>query len=307
MQNLSTETPATEDAAETRPGAVAPGTLYVVATPIGNLGDVSTRALQVLREVDLIAAEDTRHSGRLLRHFGIPTPLLSYHQHNERARLPRLLGDLKAGKALALIADAGTPLLSDPGFLLVRAARRENLPVSPVPGPSSITAALSVAGLPSDRFTFEGFLPAKAGAREARLQALREHPYTLVFLESSHRVAATLTALVDVFGGRRQVCIARELTKRFEEVHTAELQTLPEWLQAQPERGKGEFVIVVAAADQAEPDRPTAGPTVQSKQVEQVLRCLLAELPLKQAVRLAAELTGGKKNELYQQALRLQG
>ena len=278
---------------------VESGALYVVATPIGNLEDISARALRVLREVDCIAAEDTRHSGQLLRHFGIDTPLLSLHEHNERDRLESVLGLLREGRAVALVSDAGTPLISDPGFPLVRELRRQGLKAIPVPGPSSVLAALAVAGLPTDRFVFEGFLPAKTAARCERLQALAGEERTLVFLEASHRVGETLVDLATVFGPDRWAVVARELTKRFEEVHGAPLGQLADWLEADPHRQRGEFVLVVQGAPQAvEADTP---------ETRRLLAVLLAELPPSRAVVVAAKLTGLRKKPLYELALALGG
>ena len=275
--------------------SVLPGVLYVVATPIGNLADISERALNVLRTVDYIAAEDTRHTAQLLRHFGIAAPLLSCHEHNERERIPKLLRDLRTGKSIALVSDAGTPLLSDPGFPLLRALHAEGLRAVPIPGASSVTAALSVAGLATDRFDFEGFLPAKTGARQVRLQTLKHSPYTLVLLESSHRVQASLEDMSLILGEQRPAFLGRELTKQFEEIRQAPLQALAEWMRAHPERQRGEFVIVVAGA---EPD-----PDPIDETARHVLRLLLAELPLKRAVALAAEISGAPKNALYTLAL----
>jgi 16S rRNA (cytidine1402-2'-O)-methyltransferase len=278
---------------------VAPGVLYVVATPIGNLGDISARALQVLREVELIAAEDTRHSRQLLQHFGISTPLLSLHEHNEQSRIPQLLSHLRQGKSLALISDAGTPLLSDPGFQLLRSLREQGLRAVPIPGPSSLLAALSVAGLPTDRFVFEGFLSAKAGARRRRLDFLAPEERTLALFESSHRIQASLRDMAEVFGADRRAVIARELTKVFEEIHGATLAELCDWLAAAENRCKGEFVILIqgapppAAASELEPRR--------------LLAALLEELPIKRAVAVAARLTDIKKNRLYDLALEIQG
>jgi 16S rRNA (cytidine1402-2'-O)-methyltransferase len=278
---------------------VESGALYVVATPIGNLEDISARALRVLREVDCIAAEDTRYTGQLLRHFGIDTPLLSLHEHNERARLESVVGLLREGRAVALVSDAGTPLISDPGFPLVRELRRQGLKVIPVPGPSSVLAALSVAGLPTDRFVFEGFLPPKSAARLVRLQALAGEERTLVFLEASHRVGETLVDLATVFGPERWAVVARELTKRFEEVHGAPLGQLADWLEADPHRQRGEFVLVVQGAPQAvEADTP---------ETRRLLAVLLAELPPSRAVVVAARLTGLRKRPLYELALALGG
>ncbi|MCC8988070.1 MAG: 16S rRNA (cytidine(1402)-2'-O)-methyltransferase [Candidatus Contendobacter sp.] len=278
---------------------VESGALYVVATPIGNLEDLSARAIRVLQEVACIAAEDTRHTGQLLRHCGIQTPLLSLHEHNERARLGQVIGLLREGKAIALVADAGTPLISDPGFPLVRELRRQGLKVIPVPGPSSLLAALSVSGLPTDRFGFEGFLPAKSAARRERLQALAGEERTLVFLEASHRVAETLADLAAVFGGDRPAVVARELTKRFEEIQSDTLDGLAVWLAADPVRSKGEFVLLTqGAAPAGEADTP---------EIRRLLTVLLAELPTSRAVAVAAKYTGLRKKPLYELALALGG
>lgn len=278
--------------------AVEPGVLYVVATPIGNLGDISARALQVLRGVDRIAAEDTRHSRRLLEHFGIHKPLISLHEHNEHLRIPQLIADLSAGRSIALISDAGTPLISDPGFQLLRCLRDRGIKAVPIPGPSSLMAALSVAGLPTDRFVFEGFLPAKSNARHKHLENLKAYRHTLVFFESSHRIQASLADMAAVFGGERQAVIARELTKLFEQVQGGTLTELCEWIEADEKRRLGEFVVVVQGATQ--PAETTTNPEVQY-----LLRALLEELPLKRAVALAAKITGLKKNALYELALAL--
>lgn len=277
--------------------AVESGALYVVATPIGNLEDIGARALRVLREVDRIAAEDTRHTGQLLRHFGIETPLLSLHEHNERARLEQVIARLREGQSIALVSDAGTPLISDPGFPLVRELRRQGLPVIPIPGPSSLLAALSVAGMPTDRFVFEGFLPAKTLARRERLQALAREERTLVFFEASHRVAETLADMAATFGAERPAVVARELTKRFEQVHGTALSELAIWLEADANRQKGEFVLLVQGAPAAsEADTPDN---------RRLLAALLAELPASRAVVVAARLTGLPKKPLYALALAL--
>ena len=278
---------------------VESGALYVVATPIGNLEDLSARVIRVLQEVACIAAEDTRHTGQLLRHCGIQTPLLSLHEHNERARLGQVIGLLREGKAIALVSDAGTPLISDPGFPLVRELRRQGLKVIPIPGPSSLLAALSVSGLPTDRFGFEGFLPAKSAARRERLQALAGEERTLVFLEASHRVAETLADLAAAFGGDRPAVVARELTKRFEEVQSDTLDGLTVWLAADPVRSKGEFVLLTqGAAPAGEADTP---------EIRRLLTVLLAELPTSRAVAVAAKYTGLRKKPLYELALTLGG
>ncbi|KAB7623847.1 16S rRNA (cytidine(1402)-2'-O)-methyltransferase [Alkalilimnicola sp. S0819] len=275
------------------------GTLYVVATPIGNLEDISARALRVLAEVDLIAAEDTRHSGRLLSHYGIDTPLSSLHEHNEPAKVPGLLRRLQAGERLALISDAGTPLVSDPGYRLVSAARDAGLAVTPVPGASSITAALSVAGLPTDRFCFEGFLPPKAAARQRRLQALVQEPRSLVFLESSHRIQGALDDLLAVFGAERPAALARELTKFYETVRRAPLGELRDWLLAEPEQRKGEFVLIVQGAPEAERQ-------ADEEEARRVMALLLPLLPVKKAAQAAAGITGLARNRLYELGLELQ-
>ncbi|MFN2308800.1 MAG: 16S rRNA (cytidine(1402)-2'-O)-methyltransferase [Gammaproteobacteria bacterium] len=273
-----------------------PGVLYVVATPIGNRADLSPRALQVLGAVTRVLAEDTRHSGALLRALGVATPLLSLHEHNEQAQVEMLLARLRAGEDLALISDAGTPLISDPGYRLVRGARQAGLCVVPVPGPSALIAALSVAGLPTDRFVFEGFLPAKAAARRERLQALASEPRTLVFYEASHRIQACLSDLAAVFGAQRAAVIARELTKSFEQVQDGSLEALNDWLAADPNHLRGEFVVLVTGAPAAE-----AGDL--DPEARRVLAILRRDLPLKQAAALAAEITGARKNALYQWAL----
>ena len=278
---------------------VESGALYVVATPIGNLEDISARALRVLREVHCIAAEDTRHTGQLLRHFGIETPMLSLHEHNEQDRLESLVARLREGQTIALVSDAGTPLISDPGFPLVRELRRQGLKVIPVPGPSSLLAALSAAGLPTDRFAFEGFLPAKSTARRERLHTLAGEERTLVFLEASHRIAETLTDLAATFGGERPAVVARELTKRFEEIHGAPLGELAVWLDADPNRQKGEFVLVIQGAPApSEADTP---------EIRRLVAALLAELPMGRAVAVAVKATGLKRKALYELALRLSG
>ena len=276
----------------------AAGVLYVVATPIGNLLDISTRALEVLKTVALIAAEDTRHSKKLLSHYGIAATLLAVHEHNERDVTDKLLRRLASGEDVALISDAGTPLISDPGFYLVRAARQAQLRVVPVPGPSALIAALSVAGLPTDRFVFEGFLPAKQAARQQRLQALATETGTLVFYESSHRICDCLSDMAAALGAAREATVARELTKTFETIKHGSLAELVEWVQADSNQQKGEFVVLVQGARARERSSIDAG-------AEQVLAVLLAELPLKQAAGLAAKITGLSKNVLYEHGLKL--
>lgn len=274
------------------------GILYVVATPIGNLQDITSRALDVLRSVSQVAAEDTRHSRKLLAHYGIGTPLVALHEHNEPDMAQRLLQTLAVGEDIALISDAGTPLISDPGFYLVRAARQAKIRVVPVPGASALIAALSVAGLPTDRFCFEGFLPPRQGARLQRLQALQTGTVTLVFYESSHRICASLADMADVFGAEREATLARELTKTFETIRHGALGDLCAWVEADSNQQKGEFVVLVQGAS-------SDGPAEVDAAAEQVLAILLEELPLSQAVALAAKITGGSKNVLYAHGLKI--
>lgn len=274
-----------------------PGTLYVVATPIGNLEDISARALRVLREVALIAAEDTRHSARLLQHFGINTPLAACHEHNEREQGSRLVQRLLAGDDLALISDAGTPLISDPGYHLVRNARAAGVRVVPVPGACALIAALSASGLASDRFVFEGFLPARATARRQRLQALLEEPRTLILYEAPHRLLECLADLSELFGVERPAVLARELSKTFETIKGAPLGELHDWVAADSNQQRGECVLLVEGWQAPE------GEEALSAEALRVLDLLLAELPLKRAAALTAEITGVRKNLLYQQAL----
>lgn len=281
--------------------SVQPGTLYVVATPIGNLDDISARALRILREVALIAAEDTRHSARLLQHFGIPTPLAACHEHNERDQGGRFLARLQAGEDVALISDAGTPLISDPGYHLVRQVRAAGIPVVPVPGACALIAALSAAGLPSDRFIFEGFLPAKAAGRRARLEQVREEPRTLIFYEAPHRILESLEDMRDVFGGERPALLARELTKTFETLQGLPLAELCQWVAADSNQQRGECVVLVAGWQAPE------GEEAVSAEALRVLDLLMAEMPLKRAAALAAEITGVRKNLLYQVALERKG
>ncbi|MBT5031175.1 MAG: 16S rRNA (cytidine(1402)-2'-O)-methyltransferase [Proteobacteria bacterium] len=272
------------------------GVLYIVATPIGNVGDISERACETLSKVALVLAEDTRHSGSLLKRLGIKAKLHSYHQHNEEPRSSWAIERLLEGSDIALISDAGTPLLSDPGFRLVHSAHDHGVRVEPIPGPSSPIAALSAAGLPSDRFFFEGFLPSKASSRRARLSALRGFQYTLAFLESPHRISACIQDMVDVFGEAREAVIARELTKLHETIYKDSLGGLVKWLQADQQRTRGEFVILVGGAE----------PEVQSQQeTDELLNILLAELGAKQAAAVAAKISGKKRNQLYQRILEL--
>ena len=276
------------------------GSLYVVATPIGNLDDISARALTILRNVALIAAEDTRHSARLMQHFGIGTPLTACHEHNERDQGGRFLARMLAGDDVALISDAGTPLISDPGYHLVRQARAAGIAVVPVPGACALIAALSAAGLPSDRFIFEGFLPAKSAGRRARLEQVREEPRTLIFYEAPHRILECLQDMQVVFGGERPALLARELTKTFETLKGMPLAELAAWVASDSNQQRGECVVLVAGWQAPE------GEGAVSAEAVRVLNLLLAEMPLKRAAALAAEITGVRKNLLYQVALEQQ-
>ncbi|HST45080.1 MAG TPA: 16S rRNA (cytidine(1402)-2'-O)-methyltransferase [Luteimonas sp.] len=271
------------------------GTLHVVATPIGNLGDLSPRALEVLRTVAAVCAEDTRHTRQLLAHFGIERPLLALHEHNEEAASGPLVARLASGESLALVSDAGTPLVSDPGFRLVRAARAAGIRVSPVPGASALVAALSVGGLPSDRFVFEGFLPARTSARRERLQALASETRTLLFYESAHRIGEALDDMATVFGGGRLAVIARELTKLFETVLDGSLDTLRAQVAADPNQRRGEFVVMVHGAD--------ADADARSAEGQRVYGLLAPHLPPSTAARLAAEISGASRKALYADAL----
>jgi 16S rRNA (cytidine1402-2'-O)-methyltransferase len=275
------------------------GRLYVVATPIGNRDDITLRAVGILRAVDRVVAEDTRHTGRLLEHLGIRRPMMSLHEHNEDEAAQRVVDCLQAGESLALVSDAGTPLISDPGFPLVRTCREQGIEVVPIPGASALIAALSVSGLPTDRFRFEGFLPRKRQARLAFLEELRRESATLVFYESSHRVLEALQDLVAVFGRDRSAVMARELTKVHETLKAAPLGGLLDWVAADENQRKGEFVLLLAGAG----PEPAAG----ALDTDRLLQVLLEELPLKQAAALAARITGEKKNLLYRRALDLSG
>jgi 16S rRNA (cytidine1402-2'-O)-methyltransferase len=269
--------------------------LYVVATPIGNLDDITPRALQVLSQVDLVAAEDTRHSSRLLNHFGIKTRLLAMYDHNERQRSEFLLRQLHDGLSVALVSDAGTPLISDPGFFLVRKVRAAGYTVVPVVGACALVAALSVAGLPTDRFAFNGFIAARPKARKQQLQNLCSQSVTQVFYESKHRIVSCMEDLVTVCGPYRQVVIARELTKVFETVYGDVAEKVLHWLRQDSNHQRGEFVVLVAGSDSQLPALDFAD--------SHLLVCLLETMPVKQAVVMAARITGGKKNKLYELAL----
>lgn len=276
------------------------GVLYIVATPIGNLDDLSARAIETLKRVDVVAAEDTRHTRRLLQHLGLQKTMLALHDHNERERTDGVLDLLEKGSSIALVSDAGTPLISDPGYVLVKEARLRGLVVTPVPGACALIAALSAAGLPTDRFRFEGFLPAKRGARRAALEGLKHEGATLVFYESPHRILETAAEIAAAFGADREVVFGRELTKAFETYYAGAASDVSDELAADPFAVKGEFVVMVHGATQA----PEEGATLD---VDLLLRLLTAELPVKKAARMAAELTGVSKNALYQRALDLKG
>lgn len=275
------------------------GILYIVATPIGNMGDITERALQTLREVELIAAEDTRHSARLLNHHAIKSHCIALHEHNERNASAGLIKRLEQGDSIALISDAGTPLISDPGFYLVREVQQAGYRVVPIPGASALIAALSVAGLPSDRFSFEGFLPSKREARRRTLEKLSQETRTLIFYESTHRIFDSLHDMAEIFGAQRQAAVVRELTKTFETVHRAELGALCEWMAADDNQRRGEFVVLVHGAE----------PSQSLERVEIDPQALLIELmalqPPKKAAAIVAKLTGLKKNALYELGLRL--
>lgn len=271
------------------------GTLYIVATPIGNLGDISSRALSVLTQVDIIACEDTRHTQRLLSAHAIKNKTLSMHDHNERQRQDYIASLLQEGKSIALVSDAGTPLISDPGFHLVRHCRSLDLAVSPIPGACAAISALSVAGLPTDRFSFEGFLPSKSGARQSTLLALINEPRTMVFYDAPRRAIDTIKDIVSTLGGERTVVIARELTKTFETIHSDTAENLLAWLEQDTNQLKGEMVLIIEGY-KADPDEISA-------EVIKTLKLLLAEMKPKKACAIVAEIYNVKKNALYDIAL----
>jgi 16S rRNA (cytidine1402-2'-O)-methyltransferase len=272
--------------------------LYVVATPIGNLRDISLRALDVLGSVDVIAAEDTRNTANLLAHHGISGPrLLSLHQHNERKAAEKIIGLMSQGQSVALVTDAGTPAISDPGMLLVQSVRESGYKAIPIPGANAAMAALSVSGLDSTHFLFYGFLPNKGTARRRELQAMAELPYTLVFYEAPHRIAECVEDLQSIFGGQRQIIFAREITKYFESIHTCLLEDAANWLNTDPNNQRGEFVLLVSGAPHKKEEL--------SAETRRILTALLQELPLKKAVQLAVQITGDSRNKLYQQALKI--
>lgn len=265
-------------------------TLYLVATPHGNLEDMSFRAVSVLKAVDVIAAEDTRHSRTLLQHYGIATPCVAMHEHNESDAAAQIVERLREGQSVAVITDAGMPGISDPGFVVVRAAQEAEIPVSVIPGACSPITALAGSGLATDRFCFEGFLPRKAGAREKLLQVLAVEPRTQLFFESPHRVLQSLKDLARIYGASREAALARELSKRFESIHRATLGELVAWVEEDPIRGKGEIVLVVAGLSET---------SVHASVIE-TAEILLAELPPSQAARLTANLTGQPRRQCYE-------
>jgi 16S rRNA (cytidine1402-2'-O)-methyltransferase len=274
------------------------GILYVVATPIGNLGDVTLRALETLKSVDAIAAEDTRHSSGLLNHFGISKKLIAVHEHNEQQSAEKLLAQLKNGENIALVTDAGTPAVSDPGAIVVKIVREAGVKVVPIPGASAVVAALSASGITQNGFYFHGFLPASGAARRKTLETLKSQTVTLVFYEAPHRIIECVEDIAKVLSESRQITFCRELTKTFETIYTCPAGRASAWLQADANQQRGEFVLLIEAEVVQETQEISA-------EAQRVLKCLLAELPLKQAVALATEITQLKKNDLYEFALKL--
>ncbi|MDP3745279.1 MAG: 16S rRNA (cytidine(1402)-2'-O)-methyltransferase [Methylotenera sp.] len=274
------------------------GTLYVVATPIGNLQDITLRALDILKTVDAIAAEDTRHTSGLLSHFGIAKKLIAVHEHNERQSAEKLLAQLSAGQSIALVTDAGTPGISDPGAVVVDLVRKAGVKVVPIPGASAVIAALSASGIAQNGFLFHGFLPASGAARRKVLETLKSQVVTLVFYEAPHRIIDSIVDMLAVLGAERRITFARELTKTFETIYSCDLGEAEAWLQADANQQRGEFVLLVEAAAIKEAEEIP-------EETVRILKLLLAELPLKQAVKLATEITHEKKNVLYEFALEL--
>ena len=274
------------------------GILYVVATPIGNLGDITLRARETLKAVDAIAAEDTRHTSGLLSHFGISKKLIAVHEHNEQQLAEKLVLALKNGDSIALVTDAGTPAVSDPGAIVVKVAREAGIKVVPIPGVSAVVAALSASGITQDGFYFHGFLPASGAARRKVLDSLKAQTVTLVLYEAPHRIIESVEDIAKVLGENRQITFCRELTKTFETIYTCPASRASAWLQADANQHRGEFVLLIEAA-------PVVVSQEISDEAQRVLKCLLAELPLKQAAKLAAEITNEKKNALYELALSL--
>ena len=274
------------------------GTLYVVATPIGNLGDITLRAIETLKMVDAIAAEDTRHSSGLLSHFGISKKLIAVHEHNEQQSAEKLVLALKNGDNIALVTDAGTPAVSDPGAIVVKIAREAGIKVVPIPGVSAVVTALSASGIVQNGFYFHGFLPASGAARRKQLEALKSQTVTIVLYEAPHRIIECVEDIAKVLGEDRKITFCRELTKTFETIYTCPASRASAWLQADANQQRGEFVLLIEAA-------PVVEAQEMSEEAQRVLKCLLAELPLKQAVALATDITNLKKNDLYEFALKL--
>ncbi len=272
------------------------GSLYIVATPIGNLQDLSPRAVATLQQASLILAEDTRHSRTLMQAYSISTPLKSCHEHNEEQQIEAVIARISSGEDLALISDAGTPLICDPGYRLVAEASRAGIKVIPIPGPSACITALSASGLPSDRFFFQGYLPSKSVARRKTLQAIAGETATVIFYEVPHRIQASLADAIATLGDDRPATLVRELTKKFEEIHSGSLQSCQAWLNEKAERSKGEFVFLIGGVAAVEPEMIEA---------ERILKILMQDLPKRQAADLTAQITGAKKNVLYQRALDL--
>ena len=276
-----------------------PGKLYVVATPIGNLSDITNRALETLASVKLIAAEDTRHSRTLLQHYGVNTAMISLHEHNEASRIDQIIRHLQAGDSIALISDAGTPLISDPGSRLVLAVHEAGLEPVPVPGPSAISTMLSVAGQSVDRFCFEGFLPSKPSARRKQLETLFSESRTLVFYESSHRISDSLQDMKNIFGSSRCCTVGRELTKRYESLYRGTLAEVLLKMEQDENSTRGEFVVVIAGAEESPDDSIVQG--------QSIMDILLTELPVSQAASLAARISGARKKVLYEYGLGKKG
>lgn len=278
------------------------GKLYILATPIGNYSDMSSRAIAVLKTASLIVVEDTRHSGKLLKHFGINNKMQALHDHNEAKIAPQIINFLDKGQQIALISDAGTPLISDPGYKLVNLAQQHDIQIIPVPGPSAVITALSVSGLATDKFCFEGFLPAKQQTRKNQLSLYLNETRTMVFYEAPHRILATLKDMCDIFGPDHQAVIARELTKTFETIKKDNLKSLVNWVDTDKDQQKGEIVVLVDGFKALQKNKTDHKLSVQT---ENILSTLLNELSLKQAVQLTVSITGEKKKSIYQRALEI--
>ena len=274
------------------------GILFIVATPIGNLDDITFRAVETLKSVDLVLAEDTRHSQKILNHFNIKTPISAFHDYNEREKCNTVIDKLKQGDSIALISDAGTPLISDPGYILVSAAKKNSVNVVPIPGPSALIAALSASGIPSDRFSFFGFLPSKQNARIKTLKTFASRPETIIVYESPKRIMATLTDMLFVFGEEREVCLAKELTKTFETILTTNISNLIDYISADPGHQKGEFVLLISSTAKK-------GQLEFDQQLDRLLPVLCSEMGSSKAAKLAAKITGIDKKYCYQRAIEL--